>query len=198
MIFIPASPVEKTATLKQLVAAMDGYFDKGWKNYEEEILSELTYAANDYSFLNDFVHGEILAGKWPKLYGAQSFLCHEGENYFIRLNLWFPEKESPVADQIKKYFSIDLLHNHNFPLFTAGLFGPGYTTKLFRWDEVSDDHKVGDQLKIDFTAQPTLSLGSALYIERDADYHIALNINGQNYTARNLFFAMRVKITLSA
>lgn len=174
MIFLPTGPGGKTATLEQLVVALDPYFEKGWEDHPEEILTEMTYAANDYTFLNDFVQGEILAGKWPKLYGAQSFLCHEGEKYFIRLNLWFPEKESPVADQIKKYFSIGLLHNHNFPLFTVGLFGPGYTTQLFNWDEVNYERKVGEKVEIDFTAQPSLALGSALLMERDSDFHLQI------------------------
>lgn len=172
MIFLDPKPSEKGATLDDLVAALQPYFKKGWENYPEEILHELQKTANNYTFLNDYVHREVKAGNWPKLYGAQSFLCYESKDFFIRLNLWFPEKESPVSDHIKKYFSIGLLHNHNFPLFTVGLFGPGYTTELYRWDEVRYDHRPGDVIDIDFTQEPTLSLGSALYIERDADYHL--------------------------
>ncbi len=174
MIFLEPKPGKKTATLNELVAAVEPYFAKGWRNYPEEILRELTHAANNYSFLNDFVNGEIKKSTWPKLYGAQSFLCHEGKDFFVRLNLWFPEKETPVADQMKKYFSIELLHNHNFPLFTTGLFGPGYTTQLFRWDDVTYERKVGEKVDISFTAEPTLALGAGLYIERDADYHLQL------------------------
>ncbi len=174
MIFLEPRTAKKAKTMPDLIKALDPYFAKGWQNYPEEILTELTYAAKDYTFLNDFVHREVLKPSWPKLYGAQSFLCYEGEKYFIRLNLWFPEKQSPVADQIKKYFSIELLHNHNFPLFTVGLFGPGYTTELFRWDDVSYDRKVGESVDLSFTAKPTLSFGSALFIERDADYHLQL------------------------
>lgn len=174
MIFIEPGPVKKTATPDQLVAALEPYFAKGWKNYKQEILTELTCAAKDYSFLNKFVQSEVIKGKWPKLYGAQTFLCHEGKDFFVRLNLWFPEKATPVAEQIKKYFSIGLLHNHNFPLFTVGLFGPGYTTQLFSWDEVDYDLKVGESIAIDFTGQPSLSFGSALFIERDADYHLQM------------------------
>jgi hypothetical protein len=174
VIFFEPEMGSKTATLKELIAAVEPYFAKGWKNYENEILRELTFAANNYTFLNEFVDGEIKNGSWPKLYGAQSFLCHEGEDFFVRLNLWFPEKETPVAEQMKKYFSIGLLHNHNFPLFTAGLFGPGYTTQLFRWDDVTYDRKVGDRVDINFTAEPTLAMGAGLYIERDSDYHLQI------------------------
>lgn len=174
MIYIEPGEVKKTATLSQLVAALKPYFAKGWQNYPNEILTEMTYAAKDYTFLNAFVHSEVIKNKWPKLYGAQTFLCHEGKDFFVRLNLWFPEKESPVAEQIKKYFSIGLLHNHNFPLFTVGLFGPGYTTQLFGWDNVDYGLKVGDRVEIEFSGQPSLSFGSALLMERDSDFHLQM------------------------
>ncbi len=174
MNFLEPAPDKKTATLTELIAAVRPYFIKGWQNYPDEILEELRNACNNYSFLTEFVFGEIKKGAWPKLHGAQSFLCYECEEFVIRLNLWFPEKESPVAEQIKKYFSIDLLHNHNFALFTAGLFGPGYSTHLFRWNDVSYERKVGETLEIEPLGQHSLCHGSALYLESDADFHLQL------------------------
>lgn len=171
MIFHEPRPGPEEANLDTLVSAIKPYFKKGWENHVEEILLQMSYASNNHSFLNDFVHRQVKDNKWPKLYGAQSFLCYESREFFIRFNLWFPEKESAVAEQIKKFFSIGLLHNHNFPLLTVGLFGPGYRTGLFRWDDVEYDRKAGEKLGLDFSANLSLSLGSTLYLEKDKDFH---------------------------
>lgn len=174
MLFIKPEPKPKGATLDTLVETIQPYFDKGWANHCPEILHALRDTTINFAFLNDFVDRQTRVNHWPALLGTQSFRCFENNDFVVRLNLWFPKEASPVEDEIKDYFSIGLMHNHSFPLFTTGLFGPGYATRMYRTDDIAYTRKEGETMDLDFQEELALGLGTALYIERDYDYHVQL------------------------
>lgn len=171
MIFHEPDIGAKDHDLASLIKTIDPMFKAGWEPRAPDILHEMQLSANNYRLLNGFVHGKLKDKTWPPMQGAQSFLLHKCDDYYIRINLWFPPRVSPVEDQIKKYFSIELIHNHNFPLLTVGLFGPGYATNLSWWDNPKTGLQVGDKIKIGAPVKKGLPFGAGLYMQKDHDFH---------------------------
>lgn len=164
---------------RHLIDGLEDHFEAGFKNRIDEINDRLSSAASDGLLIHAFLERVALKQKLPRLVGTQSFMMYAGDAFDIRINAWYPEQDKLAAlrTQLDRYYSYNVLHNHNFHLFTVGLLGPGYRSNFFRCDDYADQYSVGDRIELRKSAFVQLSRGVARYIESELEFHIQFRPN---------------------
>jgi hypothetical protein len=162
-----------SARFHAILDQLDTCFDGDFRSREDEILAALAAGSNDNVFLRLLLQNSASKCEIPSLQGTQSFLLTRQKHYYIRINLWLPEDDNLLrqSQMLENYYSINVLHNHNFHLFTVGLFGPGYTSQFYRCEDYSNALEIGDTLKLMPAGTINLSKGETRYIEIDRDFH---------------------------
>jgi hypothetical protein len=123
--------------------------------------------------LRYFLNTVSAKGRVPAVTGTQSFELFRTDDYYMRLNIWNPKNDKLAApdERLRRFYSIDVLHNHNFHIFTVGLLGPGYRSEFFRCDDYDDSLQVGDGVKLRKYDAFQLEKGVTRYIEIERDFH---------------------------
>lgn len=146
---------------------------------EESLLAcaePLLLLANNAEFFLDYLNENLDSETGKKEaainYSEQNYMLHNGENYFIRMTYWpmLPDSSQAVNDQ-NAYFSYGFVHDHNFPLLTAGYKGEGYRTKIWEYDREQIVGYPGERVDLKFLEETKLSHGKALYYRPSQDIH---------------------------
>lgn len=122
--------------------------------------------------ISRFIIDSCRTGVWPEVAGAQSFRLMMTKNIIVRLNLWYPpdNAEKPL-DSYRRYLSIDELHNHDFEFFTSCVFGPGYTTTLYRDDNHHENRIKGEKVDLSLVGTRRVAPKEIVFFEIGKDYH---------------------------
>lgn len=107
------------------------------------------------------------------LYADQTLILHRDERFFIRANIWSPRLRSSL-DSERSGFSYEVPHDHNFDFLTVGYYGPGYTTRIFRYDYEKCSDVVGDKVDLEFLEETTLPPQKVMFYRKSEDVHTQL------------------------
>lgn len=106
-------------------------------------------------------------------YGSNVLWFTSNKKYSLRAVNWIPSSSKKISNESKHArYAENCLHNHNFNLLTVGLFGPGYTTKMYKHDLRST--QVGDEFLLEESGVYKLKRGSCLFMKEDEDIHTQL------------------------
>ena len=97
---------------------------------------------------------------------AQSFLLHPGEYYTLRLMLWAPSEKKVLAP-----LSYGFVHDHDFDLMSAGVYGPGYRTSLYQFDYDEPAHQHQGLARLNYQGEAGLKEGETIYYFASKDVH---------------------------
>lgn len=164
-------PADRQAVFLQQVG---GFIQQGAERHTSEILDLMRRAVNEGVFIKALLETAMQNGKAPQIRGAQSFCVHQDDEFLVRLNIWYPPDPRLIKtqDRINRYFSYDVMHNHNFALFTIGVLGSGYFTEIYRSRSDLNTPRVGDHIDLEFDRAMNLGEGVALYMKQDTEFHV--------------------------
>lgn len=141
--------------------------------YMDECALHLAALGNNRNLVSDHLQQcGGLAGWCRSFSGAQSFILGSSEDVSVRANIWLPRKDNGYTDYERDLYAYDLAHSHDFRFLTAGYFGPGYETDLYRFDPDTADGTPGQKVELTAARRERLSLGRVMYYEQYTDVHI--------------------------
>ncbi|STX28287.1 Uncharacterised protein [Legionella beliardensis] len=97
-----------------------------------------------------------------------TIMLHKGDGYVIRAVIWMPTSDRNQA----KIFSYFEPHDHNFDFFTVNYFGPGYKTRIYKYDYDSVKGIPGEEVNLQFKEESYLTQGKVMYYYGSSDAHI--------------------------
>jgi hypothetical protein len=157
----------------KVFADLDAVFSGDWQNRKDEVARLMLELRADYNLLRTFAVSIATAGKWPDLNGAQSYYVYQTDAVVVRMNLWFPySSKNPAIDTLRRYLSIEELHNHDFQFFTICLLGSGYRTHFYRDRDWSPDRVAGELLDLSDEGVHALNGTDVLFVDKNLDYHL--------------------------
>lgn len=111
------------------------------------------------------------------IYSQSSAVLGKGKNksFVVRTNLWptIDVASERVRTIESGLFSYDLAHDHNFSFLTANVFGPGYVTDIWEYqDDVRPEGYVGKVLPMRFVETTMLHPYKQIFFRRCRDVHI--------------------------
>jgi hypothetical protein len=164
------TPDNFSALVDQLHDAVIG----GYKENKLLIINLMKKFSDNNMVVHWFIQNFCHKPEIRKMRGAQSFYLIQNKSFSMRLNLWFPDNKLPenVSVRYDKYFSIGVLHNHNFDFFTVGVYGPGYQSDFFLSQEDLADKNAGDLINFDDSWSLKLGQGDSIFVARDSEFHV--------------------------
>ena len=93
------------------------------------------------------------------------------DSYLVRINVWIPQPEPPIANDVFSSATGVELHDHYFSFITRGLVGPGYQTDIYSLDKRKLKSEVGAIAPIDFIETTSLPSGKMMYWHKGEDVH---------------------------
>ncbi|MGX1929568.1 hypothetical protein [Flagellimonas sp. 2504JD4-2] len=126
-----------------------------------------------YQVLNENLNNS-LNGKLPNnsSYNEQSILLYDCDEFYVRMTYWPISSTNPIVKNAQdRAFSYGNVHDHNFPLLTAGYFGNGYKTKLWEYDYNNVIGYVGEKVETSFLEETHLNKGKILFYRTSQDIH---------------------------
>ncbi|WP_156437653.1 MULTISPECIES: hypothetical protein [unclassified Sphingomonas] len=160
---------------RQSLEELDTLFADGYRKNQIQILTDISCLARSGRVITYFLKQAVARESLANMIGAQCYLLHMGGHYLARLNFWPPKsnKRSVVSDRVRRYFSIDVLHNHSFDFFTVGILGCGYRSQFYEAPlSELDGRSVGECLTLRPTHALSLSQGKAIFVTKGTDFHI--------------------------
>jgi len=131
--------------------------------------------ANNRSFLREIIHEELL--DWRDFqaknsYTAQTMVIAQGDNCFVRANIWMPPSQLPgVSQQQDDLFLYRVPHDHNFTFLTAGYWGSGYETEIYEYDAEGLAGLPGETVELRFLERTRLDCGKLMMYRAGKDIH---------------------------
>ncbi len=165
---------ETELPMRQMLLSLDAPFADGYRKNQAQILDAIGEIARSNLLIPYFLRQSVAANQLIKMIGAQSYLLHVGEHYLARLNFWPPksQRQSVVSERVRRYFSIDVLHNHSFDFFTVGILGCGYYSKFYQASlNDLEGRSIGETLQLKFVGDLTLNPGKAIFVAKSTEFH---------------------------
>ncbi len=131
------------------------------------------FAQQDLAF-RYFLHKCCSKPQFQKLISAQSFFVYGCNEYYIRVNAWYPRNtkvDEKTRRLLDEYYSVDKCHNHSYDFFTVGLMGPGYISDFRRSKEDALDKSIGDRIEFASKWTDQLDRGKSFYVKKDVIFH---------------------------
>ncbi|MCH2033089.1 MAG: hypothetical protein MK202_06145 [Tenacibaculum sp.] len=163
----------------------------------KDLLFKLT---NNKTFLseliNDSLSKDIHAFQENNSYSEQSIMLYDCEVFFVRATYW-PKllKNKRVRKSHNDVFSYGMIHDHNFPLLTAGYIGSGYVTRLWEYNYNDIIGYPGEKVDIKFLEETSLHPGKIIYYRPSKDIHCQLPPENTESVAINLILRSPQHIT---
>jgi len=103
---------------------------------------------------------------------SQVFQIAESEKgYMLRAIVWMPS-DSGHSEKIRKnVFVEDIYHDHTFDLLTLSLFGPGYETELYQYDNDDIAGIVGEEVELERQGRVHFTPGRMIFMRANNDIH---------------------------
>lgn len=148
--------------------------EEGYENKQVEICSELSKLTQNNIANRAFLSAALRDPINRQVISAQSFLVYRCEEFAARLNLWYPDSQlvnKENLEQLRRYFSLGVCHNHNFDFFTIGLLGPGYKTEILVTSQDISNTQVSDKIVFDKKYDYQLKKGNVPFFPKDTHFH---------------------------
>lgn len=139
-----------------------------------DIAPDFRRLANNKTFFSELMFDELektIEFQGQNLYGPTVFILHSCPNYFIRANIWKPISQ---VERTIEQFRYDICHDHNFDILTVGYFGPGYRSRVYRYDASEVEGVLGERVTMIPEGEITLEEGRVLLYRAKRDIHIQL------------------------
>ena len=105
-------------------------------------------------------------------YPSTSFIVkNDDPRYTLRINLWFPDSNEYSKQTKELLFAVDFPHDHNFDLLTTGLYGEGYTSEFYSYNECNDNFPLNHKVKIKKMDTLQLHEGTSIFMDANKDIH---------------------------
>ncbi|HMN76639.1 MAG TPA: hypothetical protein PKC97_11280 [Burkholderiaceae bacterium] len=106
-------------------------------------------------------------------YSDQCQILVRRPQYYVRIAAWdVPRQRGDSFKYDERYFSYGFVHNHNFDLLTAGIYGPGYISVSWRLEIPVQYLSSGRPVKLVKVPDERLRDGDVLLYERWHDVHM--------------------------
>ena len=102
---------------------------------------------------------------------AGSLAVLRTDSYVVRINVWIPQPEPPVINDVFSSAAGVGLHDHYFSFITRGLMGPGYHTDIYSLDHRKLKSEVGAVAPIEYVGSTSLPAGRMMYWHKREDVH---------------------------
>lgn len=161
-------------SIRHQLLAIDDLFVDGYRKNRLEILALIEDMARSNLLIPYFLKQGVAARQLINMIGAQCYLFHLGDNYLARMNFWPARsyRDSVISERVRRYFSINLLHNHSFDFFTVGVLGSGYYSKFYEVELADlEGRSVGDTICLRPNCELTLSQGRAIFVTKSTEFH---------------------------
>lgn len=135
-------------------------------SFNKTILTDILY--NEAISINEEVQVD-------NQYADQSFLIHREDEFFIRANIWTPPSKSIWRQSDKPEFNYETSHDHNYDFLTVGYYGPGYTTRIYKYDYNKCSDLIGDRVDLEFLEETTLPQHKVMLYRQSEDIHTQLH-----------------------
>jgi len=167
-------PRSAQADFSSSVAELNEALEGGYKENQDLIIDLMKGFAHGSMVVHWFIQNLCQSDYIRRMRGAQSFYLVDSKAFSMRLSLWFPDNKLPekVAVRYDKYFSVGVLHNHNFDFFTVGVYGPGYTSDFYVNNEDLSKKEVGDVIDLEKAWSMKLAQGHSMYVPRGDQFHV--------------------------
>jgi hypothetical protein len=103
---------------------------------------------------------------------AQVIYLGEGQDFYIRANVWPSDSDIASGRVYQDQFSYNLAHDHNYNFMTVGYHGPGYSTEIYEYDYDELEGRPGETIDFRFLERIHFTTGMVMLYRAGKDVHI--------------------------
>jgi len=127
---------------------------------------------NNRSLISDVIARELRSWRdfqKGNAYVATTLILARTQRFFIRANMWLPDRPRSRAHADNTIYG--LTHDHNFTFMTGGFHGSGYTTEIYELDTHAVRGLSGERVELEFLERTTLPEGKIMLYRAMQDVH---------------------------
>ncbi|MBL6749885.1 MAG: hypothetical protein ISP90_05150 [Nevskia sp.] len=103
---------------------------------------------------------------------AQTVFLAEGENFFVRANIWPSSADVSNGRVYQDQFAYDVAHDHNYNFLTVGYLGPGYVSEIYEYDYDKIEGYPGEPVEMRFLERKLFTTGNVMLYRASRDLHV--------------------------
>lgn len=133
---------------------------------------------NNKNFLVDFINNELKnlnSSQSKNDYTSTTLILWREKEFFLRVNFWLSLSNRFDLLKLDRSMIYEKPHCHNFNFLTIGLFGSGYETEIYEYNNKTVKGIVGEGVELNFLERTKLTPGKVMVYRAGRDVHTQIH-----------------------